>query len=422
MKRNVTIIFLSLFIVLFRCSKNYSHDNPSLGSTGRIIFKINHATVPAGVSVIKATLTRNNFTAITKDLNLLSDSTSDIIIPVVKVGKWHLKMEGNDNKGTILYKGETDVIVKENIVVQIILTLNPVTSGTGTVYVFVTWGNNNSSKWTDYEGNPVLTRVNNPSPPNTVRYAKVLFDSGLYKMWYCSVYNGGVGNIWYAESPNGINWNTIGSSPVLTPGTTGSWDEHFVVPSVVLKENNQYKMYYLGSTSNYGALSVGLATSVDGIHWEKNTSIGLTDIVKNSKMYLGYFDYTTLNSTGGKIGVATSTDGLNWVMYSGNPILVSTFDWEEGSIHNPSVIIDNNQYKMVYGNAIGQNAFGMATSSDGFNFVKKAEPIFRITNSVNNIEQISYPFYRKFNNISCIYYTGSTSSAGNIYLVRNFGD
>ena len=109
-------------------------------------------------------------------------------------------------------------------------------------------------------------------------------------------------------------------------------------------------------------------------------------------------------------------------MYSGNPILVSTFDWEEGSIHNPSVIIDNNQYKMVYGNAIGQNAFGMATSSDGFNFVKKAEPIFRITNSVNNIEQISYPFYRKFNNISCIYYTGSTSSAGNIYLVRNFGD
>jgi predicted GH43/DUF377 family glycosyl hydrolase len=433
MKRNITILFISLFFLLVGCSKNNNVVNPPSGSTGGITFKINHTTVPSGVTVITATLTRANFTTITKNLNLLSDSTGDVIIQAIQVGTWHLKIDAKDTSGTILYKGETDVTVQENVVVQLNLTLNPVSSGTGTIYIFVTWGTQNTSQWIDYGGNPVLTRVNNPSLPNCVRYGKVLADSGYYKMWYCAVYSGGVGNIWYAVSQNGINWNTIGSSPVLTPGTTGSWDEHFVVPSVVLKENNQYKMYYLGSTRDYGSLSVGLATSIDGIHWVKYSnpvitpneqyySIGLTDIVQNGNMYLAYFDYTTLNSTGGKIGLATSTDGLNWVMYSGNPILVSTLAWEGGSIHNPSVIFDNNQYKMVYGNAIGQNAFGMATSSDGFNFVKKEEPILRNRNTTNNLAQISYPFFRKFNNVSCIYYTGSTHSDGYICLVRNFDD
>jgi predicted GH43/DUF377 family glycosyl hydrolase len=433
MKKNVAVLFLSLFLLLIGCSKNNNLVNTPSDSTGGITFKIDHTTVPSGVTVISATLTRTNFTTITKNLNLLSDSTGDVTIPAIQVGTWHLKVDAKDTNGIILYKGETDVAVQENVVVQLNLTLNPVSSGTGTIYIFVTWGTKDIGQWTDYGGNPVLTRFNNPSLPNCVRYGKIIIDNGIYKMWYCAVYNGGVGNIWYAESQNGLSWNTIGSSPVLTSDTAGTWDEHFVVPSVVLKENDQYKMYYLGSDRDYGPLSVGLATSIDGIHWIRNYnpvivpngqyySIGLTDIVKNGQMYFGYFDYHTLSSSESKIGLATSTDGLNWVMYSGNPILVSSLSWEGVGINNPSVILENSQYKMVYGNAVGQNAFGMATSSDGFNFVKKTDPIFRYTNATNKLVQISYPYIRKFNNVSCIYYTGSTSSDGYICVVRNFND
>src|SRR5664280_2906035 len=119
-------------------------------------------------------------------------------------------------------------------------------SGTGTIYIFVTWGTNNNGKWIDFGGNPILTRTNNPSLPNHVAMGKVLFDNGIYKMWYQAVYNSAVASIWYAESQDGISWNTIGSSPVLSPGTSGSWDDYSIAPSAVIKIYDQYRLYYMG--------------------------------------------------------------------------------------------------------------------------------------------------------------------------------
>src|ERR1035438_2289464 len=130
MKKTLAVFCLSLFLLLLGCSKNNSVVNPSSNSTGGVSFKFDHASIPAGVVVISATLTRTDFATITKNLNLLSDSTADISIPVIQVGTWHLKVDAKDNNGTILYTGQTDVMVQENVVVQLNLTLNPVTSGT----------------------------------------------------------------------------------------------------------------------------------------------------------------------------------------------------------------------------------------------------------------------------------------------------
>jgi predicted GH43/DUF377 family glycosyl hydrolase len=65
---------------------------------------------------------------------------------------------------------------------------------------------------------------------------------------------------------------------------------------------------------------------------------------------------------------------------------------------------------MVYANAIEQNAFGMATSSDGFHFTKQSTPFFINSNTINNYVQVAYPYYRKLNNEYRIYYTGATAS------------
>jgi predicted GH43/DUF377 family glycosyl hydrolase len=432
MKRNAVIFFLSIFLFLMGCSKTNNLVNSTPIATGGVTFKFDPRTVPAGVTMITAKLTRTGFTDIIRNLNLLSDTTAQVTIPAVQIGTWHLKVDASDNNSTILYSGETDVMVQENVVVQLNLTLNPVSSGTGTISIFVTWGTNPTTQWIDYTGNPVLTRNNNPSLPNEVRYGKVIIDNGTYKMWYCSVYNGGVGNIWYAESANGINWNTIGTAPVLVPGLSGTWDSHFVVPAVVLKINSLYKMYYLGSTVDYGPLSIGLATSIDGIHWEKYSTpvispnnqyltVGLTDIVVKDSVYYGYFNYTTPTSSISKMGLISSFNGINWTFYSGNPVLSPSLTWEGGNISNPTVIYSNNQFKMIYSNS-GQNAFGMATSNDGFTFIKQAQPIFKITDAVNNLVQIAYPYFRKIDNVSLLYYTGETGYSGNIYLARNFND
>ena len=162
MKKTLAVFCLSLFLLLIGCSKNNTITNPPSTSTGGITFKIDRTTVPTGVSVISATLTRTDFTTITKNLNLLSDSTGDVTIPAIQIGKWHLKVDAKDNCGTILYTGETDVTVQENVVTQLNLTLNPVTSGTGTIYIFVTWGTTSPGPWTDFGDNPVLTINNNP--------------------------------------------------------------------------------------------------------------------------------------------------------------------------------------------------------------------------------------------------------------------
>jgi predicted GH43/DUF377 family glycosyl hydrolase len=432
MKRNAVIFFLSIILFLVGCSKTNNLVNSTTNSTGDVSFKFDPHSIPTGITLITANLTRTGFTEITKNLNLLTDTTAEVIIPAVQVGTWHLVVEALDNNSTVLYRGETDVTVQGNVVVQLNLTLNPVSSGTGTISIFVTWGTNPSDQWIDFSGNPILKGNNNPSLPNEVRYGKVIQDNGLYKMWYCSVYDGGVGNIWYAESQNGISWNTIGSNPVLYPGNSGSWDSHFVVPAVVIKVNSLYKMFYLGGPVNFSPLSVGLATSIDGIHWDKyNTpvltpnnqynSIGLTDIVVKDSVYNGYFNYTTPNSSVTKIGLVTSLNGINWTFYSGNPVLSPTLLWEGGNIANPTIIYSNNQFKLVYENS-GQNAFGMATSSDGFTFVKKALPIFKITDAEIKLAQISYPYYRKFDDVSFIYYTGETGYGGYLCLARNFND
>ena len=111
-------------------------------------------------------------------------------------------------------------------------------------------------------------------------------------------------------------------------------------------------------------VSVGLAISTDGINWVKNSSpvmtansqyyiIGLTDIVKKDSTYMAYFNYRIESfRQHNNIGMATSIDGINWTMYSGNPILTATLPWEGGSIYYPTVIFENNQFKMVYSNAV----------------------------------------------------------------------
>jgi predicted GH43/DUF377 family glycosyl hydrolase len=423
MKKTIVLFYLFLFFFLLGCSKNNNISNPSSNSSGGITLKIDPHSVPAGVALISATLTRTNFETITRNLNLISDTSADVTIPEIQVGTWHLKVDAKDNNGVINYSGETDVLVQENVVVQLNLTLNPVSSGTGSIYIFVTWGTNQPGQWIDYIGNPILTKNNNPSYPNAISSAKILYDNGIYKMWYCAIYNSAVANIWYAESQNGINWNNVGSTPVLNHGDTGSWDALSVVPSVVLKEYNTYKMYYMGCTDAYGITSIGLAISSDGIHWEKNITpvitassqypvgIGLTDIIKKDSLYLAYFNYSNIHSANNnKIGLATSADGINWVMYAGNPILIPTLDWETGSIHNATVIFDNNRYKMVYSNLVQQNAFGLATSADGIHFTKQTNPFYRNSSTINNYVRIAYPYYRKLNNEYRIYYTGQSAS------------
>jgi putative two-component system response regulator len=111
----------------------------------------------------------------------------------------------------------------------------------------------------DYEGDKI--------DPMTV-----IFEDGIYKMWYGSEGFGGCAC--YATSPDGINWTRHPGNPVLRK-TPGSWDnEGAGGQHSVIRAGNKYYMYYKGfGGADPGWSFYGMAESSDGINWAKRGKI-----------------------------------------------------------------------------------------------------------------------------------------------------
>ncbi len=140
--------------------------------------------------------------------------------------------------------------------------------------------------------------------------------------------------------------------PVLAAGKAGEWDDGYAFPSsVVILEDNNYRMYYCGGIDfvQHDDRFIGMADSPDGITWKKHND-PKTDhhpfadsdpVITDSKD--GEWDDATLFSAfvyrdtgcfrmyycGGSIinrvsinqlGFASSTDGIQWSKYAGNPV------------------------------------------------------------------------------------------------------
>jgi predicted GH43/DUF377 family glycosyl hydrolase len=235
-------------------------------------------------------------------------------------------------------------------------------------------------------------------------------------------------NIWYAVSNNGVNWQLGSNSPVLTAGNPGSWDDYSVITGPVIRKDNEYRMYYLGFRNEYDYWHIGLATSVDGINWTKypdpviyadpgEVRLMPDDIIIINDVYYLYYSIKLYPYY--DIRLATSSDGINFTKSNNNPILTADANWEGSGVYSPTIIFENNQYKMVYANVnLPEGALGMAYSTDGMNWTKDTNnPFFTNADIPNNwCNRITYPFWRKYNNQYRIYYTGNTSGYYAAYI------
>ena len=261
------ILTLSLgILILWGCSSD-DKDNPisSPKGSGKIQLKIDKANAPADVVTIDAILTREGYDPITGTLNLLSDSTADILLDEIHAGVWHLKVDAKDDEGVILYTGETEVEIFAGFVTQVNLTLNPTGEGVGSIYIYVIWGGNNNV-WVDYELNPVLETSGAYWEIEGVAQPKILLENNLYKMYYAGYAGAGYTYVAYAESQDGLNWTRPISNPIISPGDPGSWDSYATIAGAIINDKGIYKMYYVGWANTYSNWYIGLATSVDGIH------------------------------------------------------------------------------------------------------------------------------------------------------------
>ena len=165
-------------------------------------------------------------------------------------------------------------------------------------------------------------------------------DDGSYRMYYSAGADFSDSKyqfIGMASSPDGINWKKYNdpttverpfteSDPVLKTGAKDEWDNKQVWTPFVLKIQKGFEMYYSGVSSDKISriMSIGYATSNDGITWEKfrinpvfsidenlykaekvvEVSAECPMLVFQDSVCLMYYDYAIIGNVGGHIGIA----------------------------------------------------------------------------------------------------------------------
>jgi len=135
------------------------------------------------------------------------------------------------------------------------------------------------TQWTKVGAGPVLDAgIPGEWDSHYITDPYVIFDNGLYKMWYSSPKSsGGRMHIGYAISSDGVNWRKSKDNPVLYSGMPGDWDIHGVIDPSVLYDNGIYKMWYVGLLNSH--MRPMYAESNDGMDWTKIDSVNpLLDI------------------------------------------------------------------------------------------------------------------------------------------------
>lgn len=149
----------------------------------------------------------------------------------------------------------------------------------------------------------------------------------LYSNWNLAVTGR---KIHMYTSADNRTWNYVGIA--LDLGTAGQFDDESVgVPFAWYEsgETRPWRMVYRGSKAGVGSL--GMATSLDGITWERkdvagtdltsaivafgSNDIDLGNVFKDAGTY--YLHFNTITASARKIYLATSTDLLSWTIRGG---------------------------------------------------------------------------------------------------------
>lgn len=163
-----------------------------------------------------------------------------------------------------------------------------------------------------------------------------------------------------ALSQDGMNWCRVeGDHPsgaCLDVGGPGEWDRLFVGwPVVVNHKQKEFRMYYHALDPDSKKFRVGLATSQDGLAWDKLGPVfdggpqGSFDeggverrrVVEVDGVY--HMVYEGLNSEGvHALGLATSNDGVEWERNGDAPIFERSSPgsgaWDAGGVSNPELV------------------------------------------------------------------------------------
>jgi predicted GH43/DUF377 family glycosyl hydrolase len=234
---------------------------------------------------------------------------------------------------------------------------------------------------------PVLTRGGAGSwdsidllNPSVIRFKEHLYN-------YYSGFDGQVWHTGVALSNDGVNWEKYDKNPVLSPSPK-DWDVSYISANGAAILWGGKVLYFYQGVDVYGVTNIGLATSEDGLTFQKATKPVLTTgpihtwdsaavgdpyvIAKGDTLYLYYLGQNEKSVQ--RLGLARSKDGMHWEKLLTNPFLdvgaAGTFD--ENGLGEPSVAHVPPFFYLVYtGRDASENRnIGYAISTDGVNWKK----------------------------------------------------
>lgn len=282
------------------------------------------------------------------------------------------------------------------------------------------------TSWQRYAGNPVL-------PPQAEWEAggninnTVVKVGNVYKHWFSGI--GSRFRVGMATSTDGINWQKSNTNPVLDIGAPGQFDSEHVYNPMVVYYDNLYWMWYAGNNGN--SWQIGLATSKDGVQWNKHPNnpvltVGLKGkwddkhltapfVIRDGAVFKMWYRGESTQFPGkGSTGYAESPDGVNWERYSGNPVFTpAASGWDSRSLTISPIIKRDGKYEGWYGGSDGSTSqIGYATSLDGINWQRYPNnPVLSPTrNGSWDGEQISSPFVLFEASVYKMWYSGFGST------------
>lgn len=138
---------------------------------------------------------------------------------------------------------------------------------------------------------------------------------GLYYVWYSRgpVRTGYNATVWYATSPDGLNWTERGQS--IAKGESGAWDEASVFTPNILVAEGKYWLFYTGISKDPeikpdSKIGIAVADTPDG-PWERLSS---NPVLRNSENESDFDSHLVDDSC------LIVRDGKYWFYYKGRQL------------------------------------------------------------------------------------------------------
>lgn len=243
-----------------------------------------------------------------------------------------------------------------------------------------------------------------------------------------------VGRIGYVDilADDPLKVLRVSDEPVLDIGQPGAFDENGVLPTSIVKVDNEIYLYYvgyqLGMKVRYFQFE-GLAISEDGgASFRRQWRVPVTDRsdaemlnrtsafvrLRNSQFemwYVGGSEWTTVNGKSlpmYNIRYLTSADGVNWGKEG--QVCVDYANDDEHAFGKPFIFEDGNLQRMFYSVRTRSKGYrlGYAESVDGLNWTRKDSEIgIDVSDSGWDSQMIAYSSLVRHKDKVYLFYNGN---------------